>query len=450
MHYYLMSQTRRCNSSQRMIMMMMMAMPSAAFVSTGGYSPKQQLLHTISEMQYSNSNASSSSSPEQEQERDEEHVCIERRHTSRRPRRPPSSMQQQREAMEFTGGGGISSSGITTKHTIDETLCPPTNTNTLQQLVRKHITTLSKYISSKPIAKHNVEAFEEVLNSIITCYNLKQQQRQQQQPTTSRKTKVILDSGCGTGRSSYILGEQNKDCIIIGIDQSLVRLRRNKAYRNSNISSSIINQHIINDDDDEEEGKVTLKCSSSCSNDSSSSNVILVRAELSDFWYLCLSSSQFQQHACIVRHYLLYPNPYPKKSRLQNRFYAHPSFPLLMMTLTSNDDDDDDDIDKALIVRSNWKGYLDEFKVATDVWRNEMIDNNDVVINDWDQDATAIVEQRECRPMSITTWKTSGPDQLNCNISPMTNFEAKFLECGEPIYELAIMHKRILNPLNSK
>lgn len=419
-----------------MMMMMMMAMPSAAFVSTGGYSPKQQLLHTISEIMQYSSNASSSSSPEQE--RDEEHVCIERRHTSRRPRRPPSSMQQQREAMEFTGGGGISSSGITTRHTIDDTLCPPTNTNTLQQLVQKHITTLSKYISSKPIAKHNVEAFEEVLN-FITCYNLKQQQ----QPTTSRKTKVILDSGCGTGRSSYILGEQYKDCIIIGIDQSLVRLRRNKAYRNSNISS-IINQHTINDD--EEEGEVTLKCSSSSINGSSNgSNVILVRAELSDFWYLCSSSSQFQQHACIIRHYLLYPNPYPKKSRLQNRFYAHPSFPLLMMTLTSNYDDDDD-VDKALIVRSNWKGYLDEFKVATDVWRNEMFDNNDVVINDRDQDATAIVEQRECRPMSITTWKTSGPDQLYCNISPMTNFEAKFLECGEPIYELA-MHKRILNPL---
>lgn len=183
----------------------------------------------------------------------------------------------------------------------------------------------------------------------------------------------------------------------------------------------------------EEEGRDTENHSSSTTT-ISSSNVLLVRAELSDFWYLCVSSTQFQQHACIVQHYLLYPNPYPKKSRLKHRFYAHPSFPLLMMTLNNgmgNDDDNYDNnidnIDKVLIVRSNWKGYLNEFKMATDVWRrNEMIHNNNDVSYDWAQDKTAIA------------WKTMGPDQLACNVSPMTNFEAKFLECGEPIYEFTI------------
>lgn len=375
-------------------------------------------------------------------------------------RPPSSSLQQHHEAIESSGreGRNSSSSSITTtKHTINDTLCPPTNTYTLQQLVQKHITTLPKYISSKPIAKHNIEAFNEVLN-FISCYNLKQQQPSSSSTSctsssSSSKTKVILDSGCGTGRSSYILAQQNKDCIIIGIDQSLVRLCRNKAYYHH------YHHHRDNSNNDNKKDKEKVmteeeeKHSSSNSNNSSN-NVLLVRAELSDFWYLCLSSTIFNQIAYIDQHYLLYPNPYPKKSRLQNRFYAHPSFPLLMMTLDNNNNgimvgnnnNDDNTVDKVvLIVRSNWKGYLDEFKMATNVWRkNTMIgttttttNNNDVVINndnDWAlQDKTAII-----------AWKTSGPDQLNpCNIiSPMTNFEAKFLECDEPIYEFTIIIRK--------
>jgi tRNA G46 methylase TrmB len=429
----------------------MAAPSSAAFVAprssfsiirNGGYSLRQ-LRHTAFAMQY-NSNASSS---HEEEEQDKGNTIIDSRQKVRRKHR--QTLPLQREAMEFTGGG-ISSSSIT-KHTINDELCPPTNTNILQQLVQKHITTLPKYISSKPIAKHNIEAFNEVLN-YITCYNLKQRQKQQQQSTTTHsedtsscnsttsrvKTKIILDSGCGTGRSSYILGEQYKDCIIVGIDQSLVRLSRNKAYRESNNN----NLHTTMDREEEEEvvvvADITEKLpnnSSSSSSSSSNSNVILVRAELSDFWYLCTSSPQFQQQASIIQHYILYPNPYPKKSRLQHRFYAHPSFPLLMMTLDSMDDDNDNDNnnDKVLIVRSNWKGYLDEFKVATNIWsENIIIDNNREVNENCVQ---GIVNN--------IAWEMRGPEQLPCTISPMTNFEAKFLDCGEPIYELTIRKRRV-------
>jgi tRNA G46 methylase TrmB len=186
-------------------------------------------------------------------------------------------------------------------------------------------------------------------------------------------------------------------------------------------------------DREEEEEVVVSDNIEKPNNNSSNSNVILVRAELSDFWYLCLSSTIFHQHACITQHYILYPNPYPKKSRLQHRFYAHPSFPLLMMTLDSmEDDNDNDNDDKVLIVRSNWKGYLDEFKVATDVWsENIIIDNNGEVNENCAQGVNNIV------------WKMRGPEQLPCTISPMTNFEAKFLDCGEPIYELTIRKRRV-------
>jgi tRNA G46 methylase TrmB len=431
--------------------MMLAAPSSAAFVAprssfsirNGGYSPRQ-LRRTSAAMQY-NSNASSSHEVEEEEEQDKGNTIIDSRQKMRRKHRPPPSSLQ-REAMEFTGGG-IRSISIT-KHTINDELCPPTNTNILQQLVQKHITTLPKYISSKPIAKHNIEAFNEVLN-YITWYNLKQRQQQQStttthsedssscNSTTSRKTKVILDSGCGTGRSSYILGEQYKDCIIVGIDQSLVRLSRNKAYRNNNN----INLHTTMDREEEEEvvvaditEKLPNNSSSSSSSSSSNSNVILVRAELSDFWYLCSSSPQFHEQAFIIQHYILYPNPCPKKSRLQHRFYAHPSFPLLMMTLDNMEDDNGNDDDKVLIVRSNWKGYLDEFKIAVNIWSGNNIINNNGEVND------------NCAHQEVNDsvlWTTKGPEQLPCTICPMTNFEAKFVDCGEPIYELTIRKRRV-------
>jgi hypothetical protein len=139
---------------------------------------------------------------------------------------------------------------------------------------------------------------------------------------------------------------------------------------------------------------------------------------------------------------LLYPNPYPKKSRLKHRLYAHPAFPLLMMTLTA----DGEDVDDAggggeLIVRSNWRGYLGEFKVAVDIW----IEFGSHV-NEWDgiENATRDGDgelSRDARggrsPAAV--WKTIGPTVMSRDDRfPMTNFEAKFLECGEPIYELSV------------
>ena len=431
--------------------MMLAAPSSAAFVavrpcssfsiSIGGYSPRQ-LRRTSAAMQY-NSNASSSHEVEEEEEQDKGNTIIDSRQKMRRKHRSPPSLHRESMKSRMIGDSRI------TKHTINDELCPPTNINTLQQLVQKHITTLPKYISSKPIAKHNIEAFNEVLY-YITCYNIKQRQQQQQQSTTthsedssscnsttSRKTKVILDSGCGTGRSSYILGEQYKDCIIVGIDQSLVRLSRNKAYRNNNN----INLHSTMDREEEEvvvvadiTEKLPNNSSSSSSSSSSNSNVILVRAELSDFWYLCSSSPQFHEQAFIIQHYILYPNPYPKKSRLQHRFYAHPSFPLLMMTLDNMEDDNGNDDDKVLIVRSNWKGYLDEFKIAANIWSGNNIINNNGEVND------------NCAHQEVNDsvlWTTKGPEQLPCTICPMTNFEAKFVDCGEPIYELTIRKRRV-------
>jgi len=128
------------------------------------------------------------------------------------------------------------------------------------------------------------------------------------------------------------------------------------------------------------------------------SNVWLVRAELVDFWRLLL------QHNTITvkHHYLLYPNPYPKTKRVKSRWYAHPSFPLLLQVASEK-----------TIVRSNWELYLQEFASAV-----EIVDKNITV------DAITSIEPAD-------TTKTKA----------LTNFERKYWAAREPTYELILQRR---------
>jgi hypothetical protein len=98
-----------------------------------------------------------------------------------------------------------------------------------------------------------------------------------------------------------------------------------------------------------------------------------------------------------------------------------------MMAMTLDDDVDED---KELVVRSNWRGYLDEFKLAAGVWGEFGGD-----VNDWDDFVDANGEGEWFPKAPPVEWKTIGPTQLSSTLPPLTNFEAKFLKCGEPIYE---------------
>ena len=204
--------------------------------------------------------------------------------------------------------------------------------------------------------------------------------------------KVILDSGCGTGRSSLLLGKEYPDHTIIGIDRSFVRLNRNS----------------IKNENDE-------KLNSEASNQSSqrpfqavSSNVLLVRAELTYFWRCTLDTNWEISH-----HYLLYPNPYPKKNRIKKRFYAHPSFPLILS------------LGGEITVRSNWEGYLKEFAQsvahAHDFYEGE--GKNDKPEN-----------------MSLSYYKNAleGPKERIDKAVAWTNFEKKYDDVGEKTYELIL------------
>ena len=111
--------------------------------------------------------------------------------------------------MSVDDESSLLASGIITQYTINDTTCPPTDPDTLKKIVKKHITTLPKYWNTRPIAKHTAEAFDEALDFVIQYGKASGE---------SSRTKVILDSGCGTGKSSYLLGDMYRDCVVIGVE----------------------------------------------------------------------------------------------------------------------------------------------------------------------------------------------------------------------------------------
>ena len=119
---------------------------------------------------------------------------------------------------------------------------------------------------------------------------------------------VILDSFCGTGMSSALLAKTHPDAAVIGIDKSAHRLSRHRSepYR-----------------------------------------YLLVRTECEPLWQL-LASAGIRLH----KHYLLYPNPWPKPGQVQRRIHGHPAFPLLGA------------LGGTIELRSNWDIYAQEFHLA--------------------------------------------------------------------------------------
>ena len=133
---------------------------------------------------------------------------------------------------------------------------------------------------------------------------------------------VILDSGCGTGESSQKLSEKYADHLVIGIDKSARRLEkfinRKNIYHNKNL--------------------------------------IIARAELTDIWRMIKNANWN-----ITKHYLLYPNPWPKKDQIKRRWHGHPVFPEMIKLCAR------------IELRTNWEIYAEEFKSALEAASNKTI-----------------------------------------------------------------------------
>ena len=160
----------------------------------------------------------------------------------------------------------------------------------LEKTVCKHLETQYQ----KPIPDHTKNAFDQAHHHW----------QKLGQP------EVILDSACGTAESSRHFEKTNPDKLIIGLDQSDVRL-------------------------------------SNSENKDLSDNLILLRCDCTDFWRLAE-----QANWLFDQHYLLYPNPYPKMEHLKRRWHGHPALPSLLA------------ISKKIELRTNWKIYAEEFHIA--------------------------------------------------------------------------------------
>lgn len=124
---------------------------------------------------------------------------------------------------------------------------------------------------------------------------------------------LIVDAGCGIGESTLRLATAFPDHYVIGIDQSEKRLTAGKDWWDGDMPA----------------------------------NFHWARADLVDVWRLLQ-----QGGVPVARHYVLYPNPWPKIGHLGRRWQGHAVFPALAAC------------GDYLECRSNWKVYIDEFAAA--------------------------------------------------------------------------------------
>lgn len=124
---------------------------------------------------------------------------------------------------------------------------------------------------------------------------------------------LILDAGCGVGESTLRLARAYPDHFVIGVDQSEKRLTAGKDWW---------------------EGEMP-------------GNYHWARADLVDVWRMLVADG-----VPVARHYVLYPNPWPKIGHLGRRWQGHAVFPALAA------------LGDYLECRSNWKIYIDEFAAA--------------------------------------------------------------------------------------
>ncbi|MDR1661819.1 MAG: methyltransferase domain-containing protein [Azoarcus sp.] len=150
----------------------------------------------------------------------------------------------------------------------------------------------------KPVADYNRAAFECALAA------------------WDGRAPLILDAGCGLGHGTIELARTFPDHWVIGVDRSEARLQRRKPYPEALLPG----------------------------------NMRLVRADLVDFWRLLADEG-----LRLARHYILYPNPWPKIGHLGRRWPAHPVFPFIPR------------LGGMLECRSNWPVYVAEFAAALEL-----------------------------------------------------------------------------------
>lgn len=168
----------------------------------------------------------------------------------------------------------------------------------LDAVVLKHLT----HPFRKPYRQHTVAAFAEM-----------------QKIVAADPRPIIFDSCCGVGESTAKIALLHADCLVFGMDKSADRLERNE-------------QHLYEHRQNNGQG------------------YYLFQVDLNDLWRLAVEAGWK-----LKKHYILYPNPWPKSKHLQRRWHGAAVFPSILQ------------LGGEIELRSNWPVYLQEFQRALEL-----------------------------------------------------------------------------------
>jgi SAM-dependent methyltransferase len=356
----------------------------------------------------------------------------------------------------------------TTQYTIDDSICLPTKKITLKTSVHKACRSLDIYLDKKPSLPHTRDAFK-VLLEMIGKNNDNNNNK------TTVYDGIVLDSGCGTGRSTKLLARDiYPRHLVIGVDRSFSRLTKTKDNRQSlgaDIDGNVDGNdggNVDGNDDICGDKHDTIAVGDETYCQQISENAYLVRAELVEFWECCIdhgwTTSVSSSDDCIdtyksddennnsinrqndeadskvndtnlkiTHHYMLYPNPYPTKKRLMQRWYAHPCFPLILRLNV-----------ETMVIRSNWEVYLNEFAAAIEMANDFYYHNNSTNVVENDSVSSCQGPTSSIRNNLALHYLSSakvGPIERIDKSVALTNFEAKFDNVGESTYELILKKK---------
>lgn len=211
----------------------------------------------------------------------------------------------------------------------------------LPELVKRHLSSSSQ----KPFSEHTLAAFEQADAWLNGWSGL-----------------LIMDSCCGVGQSTALIASQHPDARVIGVDKSALRTgKHQRGYA------------------------------------AEQPNYLILRADLNDFWRLAHQAG-WQLH----KHYLLYPNPWPKSMHIKRRWHGGAAFADILK------------LGGQLTVRSNWALYVEEFALALDI-----------------------------------AGVKSSPQPYHAE-QPMTPFERKYQESGQQSWQLvadldSVRRRRVMN-----
>lgn len=260
-----------------------------------------------------------------------------------------------------------------------------------KETVLRHCEKYGSWSSRHVLAGHTRQSFAAALAFVDEFYGSRGESIMASQP-------VILDSGCGQGLSTLQLGRANPNVPVIGIDRSINRLSRNVIER-VDVGGYYAAKEGGGDFD--ADGEADGEADGDDTNAApfakafkSNPNILLVRAEIADFWLLACLQSQWT----VQQHTILYPNPYPKGKHLRRRWHGHPCFPVLLA------------LGGSVHVRSNWKTYCDEMHSAMEV----------------------CVAAGHFSPFSSLR---TGPYAAPAGQPPSTHFERKYLAAGIALHE---------------